>query len=55
MSFHMMRNVSTQVLNIWEPNSEPEKKEHFTRRFWTNMTSLQLKLHFGFVLCLHFA
>jgi len=36
MSFHIMRNMSTQVLNIQETNDEPENKGIFHTKILKN-------------------
>lgn len=36
MSCHIMRNMSTQVLNIQEPNNKPENKGTFHAKNFEN-------------------
>lgn len=36
MSFHIIRNTSTQVLNIQETNNEPENKRTFHMKILKN-------------------
>ena len=48
MSFHMMRNMSTQVLNIREPNSEPENKGTFHKKILNKHDFFIVKVTFWF-------
>lgn len=40
MSFHIMRNMSTQVLNIQEANNEPDNKGTFHTKILKNIKGM---------------